>query len=249
VQVVGNAIDLHFPKGGLEFMLTITVTVHSRDAMFLQVGKQVSYATAVALTRTAQDAQQALTAELSRTFDRPSPFTLRGVAIKAATKQNLAATVFLRERQADYLAIQITGGSRRPLRRALLLPRNIGLDQYGNIPRGVISRLLARKDVFSGTVRGIPGIWQRVSAKKHKRSRKQSDGSGYMLPTGSGYVLPTGGNTSLPTAGSFNMLVGYEDQAEYRPRLNFDGIVRETVERRFQAQFAVAFAEAIRTAR
>lgn len=134
--------------------------VRQIDARFQ---RQVPFATAKALTATAQDVQKAITAELPIVFDRPTPFTLRAVAIAMATKASLRSRVFLRDIQREYLQLQIVGGVRTPKKRALVMPAGVALNSFGNIPRNKIKQLLARKDVFSGNVRGIGGIWQRTS--------------------------------------------------------------------------------------
>jgi hypothetical protein len=124
--------------------------------------KQVVYATAVALTRTAQDAARDVEKELPQVLDRPKPFTVKSIAWKSASKATLTSEVYIRPAAAAYLAPLITGGKVLPKKRALLEPGTIKLDQYGNIPRNAITRLRARKDVFSGQVRGIAGLWQRT---------------------------------------------------------------------------------------
>lgn len=123
--------------------------------------RQLPFATALALTRTAQAAQRAVVRELPSAFDRPTPFTQRGVAVKAATKQTLEAEVFVRPIQAAYLALQEAGGTREPKKRALVIPAGIRLNQYGNIPARALARAKGRKDVFVGTVKGKAGFWQR----------------------------------------------------------------------------------------
>ncbi len=124
--------------------------------------KQVTYAIAVALTKTAQsaaaDVQQAMPTEI----DRPIPFTVKSIGWQMATKATLQSAVFIRPLAASYLAPLIVGGVAKPKKRALLDPTNVPLNQYGNLPRGKVKSLLARKDVFSGTVHGVPGIWQRL---------------------------------------------------------------------------------------
>lgn len=124
---------------------------------------QVPFATAKALTRTAQDVQRAIVDQLPTVFDRPTPFTMRGVGITYATKATLTSRVFLRDIQREYLQLQVTGGTRSPKKVALVVPSGIDLNAYGNLPRNKVKSLLARKDVFSGRVRGVGGIWQRTA--------------------------------------------------------------------------------------
>lgn len=127
--------------------------------------RQIPFAAAKALTATAQDVQRAVVAQLPAIFDRPTPFTLRGVGIGYATKVNLTSRVFLKDVQREYLKLQVTGGERRPKKVALVMPAGIDLNAFGNIPRNRIKALLNRKDVFSGKVRGVGGIWQRTNGR------------------------------------------------------------------------------------
>jgi len=144
-------------------MLTINVK-HNIDAVIRQLDaqqKQVPYATARALTMTAKDVQRDVTTAIPQLLDKPTPFTRNAVGITYATKMTLRSRVFIKDIQAKYLGIQITGGTRLPPKRALVVPFNVPVNAYGNLPRGRLRQLLNRKDVFSGRVRGVPGIWQR----------------------------------------------------------------------------------------
>lgn len=127
--------------------------------------RQIPFATAKALTKTAQEVQRAVVDQLPAVFDRPTPFTLRGVGVTYATKATLTSRVFLKDIQREYLRLQVTGGTRSPKKVALVLPAGVDLNAYGNIPRGKIKALLARKDVFSGKVRGVGGIWRRTNGR------------------------------------------------------------------------------------
>lgn len=122
---------------------------------------QLPFATAKALTNTAQDIQREITRHLPDIFEKPTPFTQRAIGYQRATKRELTALVFVKDIQAAYLGLQVTGGERRPKRRALLLPAGVERNVYGNIPRTKLRTLLRRRDVFSGNVGGIGGIWQR----------------------------------------------------------------------------------------
>lgn len=127
--------------------------------------RQIPFAAAKALTQTAKDVQRAVTDQLPTIFDRPTPFTQRGIGMTWATKANLTSRVFIKDVQAGYLRMQVTGGVEKPKKVALVVPSGIDLNSYGNIPRNKIKALLNRKDVFSGRVRGVGGIWQRVNGR------------------------------------------------------------------------------------
>ena len=142
-----------------------------------------------------------------------STFTLRGIGYTPASKTSLTATVFIRETQAKYLDLQVTGGTEYPKHRALLKPAAVPLNQYGNLPRNKVKQLLARKDVFSGRVRGVGGIWQRVGMRQLK------------------------------------LLVAYKSEQVVKPRLDFYGIGKRVVARRFEPNFNAALRLALATAR
>lgn len=125
--------------------------------------RQLPFATSRALTAVARKGAEAERASISRDLDRPTPFTLRGVATKGASKRDLEAAVFLKPIQAEYLAPSIEGGPQLlGTKRGILDPVNAQLNRYGNLPRNLIARLKARRDVFIGAVDGVHGVWQRL---------------------------------------------------------------------------------------
>lgn len=124
--------------------------------------RQLPFATARALTRTAQAARDDVKASLPTAFDRPTPFTKNAIAIKSANRTNLTAEVVVKPIQAAYLAKQERGGFREPKAKAVITPAGIRLNQYGNIVRRGVAKARQRKNTFSGTVRGTPGLWERT---------------------------------------------------------------------------------------
>lgn len=147
---------------------TYLIGTSALQKKFDQLGDQVPFAVAVGLTRIAQRAQSDAERGIVQRIDRPTPFTQRAVAIKTATKRRPEAVVFIKDRQGEYLRILETGGIERPKRKALVVPVGARLNQYGNLRRRQVKNLLARKDVFSGRVNGVAGIWQRFKRKAPK---------------------------------------------------------------------------------
>lgn len=147
----------------MSFTLNVTSDIDKvMDRVAARYKEQIPFATAFAITRTVREAKFEVDKKLPEIFDRPTPFTRNAIGYQAATKQTLTGKVFIKDIQAKYLALEITGGERRPTGRALVLPTDYPTDQYGNLPRTAVKQLLRRADVFSGKVRGIPGIWQRT---------------------------------------------------------------------------------------
>ncbi|AEI76540.1 hypothetical protein CNE_1c11850 [Cupriavidus necator N-1] len=123
--------------------------------------KQMPFAIAKALTQTAKAVAGVESRALPRELDKPTPFTMRAFGTKPATKQRQIASVFIKPDQWKYLRYQVDGGERRPTKRAVVIPQGLRVNQYGNMPKGAIRKLLAKPGVFSGTVNGVPGIYQR----------------------------------------------------------------------------------------
>jgi hypothetical protein len=149
--------------------------------------RQLPFATARALTRTAQAARDDVKASLPTAFDRPTPFTRGGIGIKTATKAGLTAEVFVKDIQADYLAKQERGGVREPKKKALVKPVGIRINQYGNIANKAVAKAYQRKNTFSGTVRGTPGLWERTKKGGLKllvryEDRKQVKAKPWFIP-------------------------------------------------------------------
>lgn len=137
---------------------------------------QVPFATARALTDMAQAAAVANRRALPSVFDRPIPFTRNSIAVTPAKKSNLVARVFVKDRQAEYLQLQETGGTRRPERskqggtgkgQALIMPKAIARNAFGNIPRRALAALQRQRDVFVGkTASGEGGFFRRLESGK-----------------------------------------------------------------------------------
>jgi len=124
--------------------------------------KQLPYAVLLTINDTIMDVKKNREKDLERKLDRPTPFTKRGFYVRRATKRRWEAETGLKRVQAEYLKLNITGGSRKPKRRAIVVPKGTRLNKYGNMPKGSLRRILGRSNTFSGKVAGIGGVWQRT---------------------------------------------------------------------------------------
>jgi hypothetical protein len=152
-------------------MLTFNVTTNIAETIKkLQAQqKQISFGISRGLTWTARDVRQDVMTAMPQVIDRPAPFTMRGIGYTPATRTNLVASVFVRDAQAKYLKRTIVGGTRLPRGKALLVPTSeFPRDQYGNPSKAALKRLRTRKDVFAGTIHGVPGIYQRTGRGRAK---------------------------------------------------------------------------------
>lgn len=180
---------------------------------------QLPFATAMALNDTAADVNLIYRATLRRDLDRPTPFTMRSVYQTRASKRRLFNEVGIKDIQAGYLKWQVMGGTRGAKRRAIPVPVGQKLNRYGNMPRGAVKRAAARKDTFSGKVKGRAGLWQRPSKTAARR------GAGPKL------------------------LIAYESRATYQPRLKFRAYAERKARAVFPMYLRQRFSQAMRSAR
>ena len=202
---------------------------------------QIPFATAKALTATAKKVQATLPALLEQYLDKPTPFTQRGTFVKAARKDDLRAIVGFRPIQSRYLRYQIEGGVRQPTKRALRLPSEQPLNEYGNLPARTIATLVQRARAG-----------RRLTNKQSKRlgvSRALDlfygdPGDGRPAGIYKRVPLPgNGGNRLIP------LIVFPEQAARYERRVPFYREAEATVRRTFSVELAKAYREAVATAR
>jgi hypothetical protein len=206
--------------------------------------RQVKYATAVALTRTAKRLQKLAEEEVAKVFDRPTKFVRQGFYTKSASPANLEAIVGIKDRQAKVLLPHITGGGRprKAFEERLATDtskaagfwvpgQGIKLNASGNLTKGQITQIAAGlkrtgkfADVFVGTPTGHPaapyGIWAR---KLKGKGRNASAG-----------IVP---------------LLIRVDQPLYQKRFDFNGIAEKHAQRIFNEEFDRAFSQAMASAR
>jgi hypothetical protein len=184
--------------------------------------KQIDFATALALTDLAKQVQAAEEENIKATFKHPKPFTVKSVGMRGATKRSLTATVFVRPIAAKYLEPYEDGGTHELPGKALLNPKDIRLDQYGQLTRATLARLKARRDVFIGPVKTasgiVNGVWQRTKAKRG---------------------VPSG----------LKLLIRFGDALPVNKKLNYGAHAQAVINRGFNAAFSAGLAKAMATAR
>ena len=158
-----------------------------------------------------------------------TPFTKRGFKFTKSNKRKgtqayLTASVLIDKVQGSYMKFQVSGGTRFPKRKAILVPTNkIRLNKYGNLTRATYARIINDKNKY---FKGIPkgrfgeaneGIWERYGGNKNIR-----------------------------------MVAKYTDKGEYRPLFPFGKITDKIVFGRkdgFADRFNRRLKEALATAR
>lgn len=192
--------------------------------------KQLPFAASLALNQTVLDIKGNTERRLTKDLDRPTPFTKRGIFTTRSTKRNLVAEVGFKNIQAKYLRWQQDGGTRYPKGRAIVVPvaSVVGFkrNKYGNMTRNAVKRALNDPRNFSGTVKGVAGIWRRP---KRGKQRKGANGAK--------------GNNTL------TLLAAYRSSARYTSKMDFEGGAYKTAKVRLPHNLQVSFAKAMTTSR
>jgi hypothetical protein len=229
--------------------LTIRVNSNANDIarqLDAFVRKQVPFAVAQGINRTAARVADIERRNIQQTFAHPTPFTQKSIGVSKAKKTSPTAVVYLKDIAASYLQPFETGGVHKLNSQALLNPKNIRLNQYGQLTRGSLANLKGRPDVFIGAVKTadgqtINGVWQRPTNTKRvspidskgKRVRKL-------------HKLDTSANGGR---GHLKLLIRFGDALPVKKRLNWGSTARQTVARFIDQDMADALAAALKTAR
>lgn len=213
--------------------------------------KQIPFATAVALTRTAQDVQRGIKGHMKGIFDNPTAFTLNSIRIKAARKNDLSAFVWIRDEAFKgtspdkYLRPQAEGARRnakrheRALNYAGILPRgwatvpgrDARLNRAGNITSGTYTKILSQ-------LKASPDPLQNVTGKKDKPFfvlRKSGKPLGVYQRTGKRRIKA--------------ILHFVNELPEYGADLKFQEVADKVVQRRGRKHMSDAIEHALATAR
>lgn len=221
--------------------------------------KQVPFATALALTRTAQIAKTELEKEMRSVFDRPTRWTLNSLRLFPAKKDKLEARVWMKN-EADksvpatrWLNPEIEGGPRQDkrsesrLRRKGILPsgkyivpgKGAKLDSYGNMTKGAITKALSGLSAFNDA-------GYSANATGSKRSRAKGNAKRYFVMKRGSMPIGIAERTSR---NRMHILLAFTRKPTYSKRLDFYGIGDKVVNRHLKAEFEKAMTKAMRTAR
>lgn len=231
--------------------LTIQTNAAELIAKFPELTKQIKFATAVALTKTATKVKQALPDALDVTFDRPTPFTKQGTYLVKATRDNLVAEVGFKDIQSHYLHLQAEGGTQEPGPAGIRLPGNIQLNAFGNIPKGLITKL--KEAAQNGTL--APAIVRRLGVKGSRRKGAAPIQLFYGIPQGKGWEkAPMGIWRRVPGVaggpGKLIPVIVFSDKpSQYKERLDLEKIAEPIFRDNFDKEFEDALLNALATAK
>ena len=226
--------------------------------------KQVRFATALALTRTAYRVSATESKSVQQIFDRPTPSTIRAFNVDKATRDNLTATISIKKREAglpadEYLHADIVGGKRGMKRSELMLQaagilpagmqtvpgKAAKLDAYGNMSRGQINQILSYFSTY--------GITTLNSSRMNMTAAKHAN----MAKTRAYFVIPVADRKAKLYPGIWQQdgkrdikpVLMFVKPGTYKAIFAFEDIGVKEVQASFNNEFDTALADALRTAR
>lgn len=251
-------------------MQLLTVKVEGMEELKRKLSdirkKQLPFAAAKALTRTAFKVSGAESEQVSRAFDRPKSQTIKAFKVEAAKKNTLTATVSIKSRgdgglpANEYLQHAIDGGSRQAKRSEIMLwaagilPKGMmtapgagaKLDDYGNMQRGQIAQILSYFQSYGITPLNSARMNMSVQRKKSLDVR-----SGYFV------ILPGSKESRKLFPGiykkvgkrGYSPILHFIKSPLYSKRLEFFERAKREIDANFQREFDEAFRESMDTAR
>lgn len=201
------------------------------------IRKQVPFATVQAMTNTVRQIEQAQKVALQRNLDNPTPFTVGGVKSRGARKTDLRAKVFVMSTTAEYLEPFEVGGVHKLNSSALLNPKNINLNKYGNLPRNKLSSLKSKDNTFIGDINGVNGVWQRKKAKKGRKGKKRLKRSA------------KGTRRERPGQPMPKLLIQFGNALPVKPVLGYQDRAQQMAQALLPQEISRALEEAMRTAK
>ena len=230
--------------------------------------RQVPFATALALTRTAKFVQRKIREEIPRVFSRPTSYTLNATRVDPAKKDKLWATVKIKDEAArsapaiKWLAPNIYGGSRghkgfeNLLLRMGKMPPGFAVpassmprDAYGNVSKGQIVKILADLQALRDPLDRTTDR-SRLRRRRSRAKRAQFYFSTHPVNWRTAHLKPgIYVRTEFGFGSSIRPVILFVPAVRYRKRLRFYEIADQSARMRFPVEFALAMRHAIRTAR
>lgn len=244
-------------------MITVTTKGLDTAALMLKgVERQIPFATALALTKTAQLVKKGVLDVMEKRLDNPTKTTMNSLFVRPAKPKKLEAKVWLKDTfnagiPADrYLQSVVYGGTRRRKRfemallaRGLMspsqyaIPQKPFLDQHGNIKGQLAIRILSGLGAAE-TVSGYS-----ANATNSRRSRKKGNAGRYFV----GDVDGSQGVWERKRIGSSTgvrpVFLFTDSAPKYKVIVPFFKIADNIIKANYSKEFSKALDRAIATAR
>lgn len=217
--------------------------------------QQIPFATALAMTRTAQDVKTEEISVMKRVFDRPTNYTLNALAVRQAKKRDLIASVEFKEFAGKgtpakrFLNPHVHGGGRSHKRSERLLMssalasgsgftalgRSAPRDSHGNMSGRIYTRILSQVRASSDALANATGS---------KRSKAKRKVGGYFVPKPGGRLKP---GVYQRDGRNVKPILVFTRAPNYRKRFPFYETAASVVAARFDNHFKAAFQYAMGT--
>lgn len=219
--------------------------------------QQLPFATALAMTRTAQDVKSEEISVMKRVFDRPTNYTLNSLFVRPATKRDLIASVEFKEFAGKgtpakrFLNPHVHGGGRSHKRSERLLMssglssfggftvlgRSAPRDSHGNMTGGQYTKLLSQ-------VRASGDATSNASGSRRSKAKRKTGG----------HFIAEHGNRLKPgvyqrEGQNVKPILIFTKAPVYRKRFPFYETASTVVAARFDDNFKAAFQFAMGTAK
>jgi hypothetical protein len=227
--------------------------------------RQMPFARSLIANRMAQKVKANEIAVVKSRFDRPTPWTLNSLYIKAATKSRPDARVWFKNdapkgTPADkYLQPQVFGGTRSAKRmekameamgylkpgQFLVPAQGARLDAYGNMRRSQVVQILSAFRAFTGV-----GFTANASGSKRSNSVQAKSGADkYFFGEINGELGIWQRKRSAFGAGAIPIMLVTDGAPKYRTRFPFFAIAENTVAANYERVATKAVDEVLATAR
>lgn len=230
--------------------MQISVNLKDADkaaARLAAIRNQMPYATAVALTRTAQHTRDKIEREMGSVFDNPTRWTLKSIRIKPARKNDLQAIVAVKDQATRgnpalfWLSPEVHGGRRADKRAEALLKRADLLDPGWQAVPGKEAAL----NRFGNMTKSA--IVKAVNGAKASEAGQQQDGR-------TKYFVMREGVKPIGIAARFSkkrmgMVLAFVRTGTYQRRLDFYGTGNKAIKAHYQKAFNQALRQALDTAK
>jgi hypothetical protein len=237
-------------------VLKISVNIDMAGAIAKLQGArdQVPFATALALTKTAQFTKEALRQGMSSSFASVTNYTKNSLAVTAAAKSNLTAAVGVRGDETGavkWLRPEVFGGKRGRGLEALLYKAGLpppGMyavpGKFAKLSGGHVDVQWVAALVSAILVMGQSGTT--IGMTKRRNVRKGGAEQYFVLREKWGKLLP--GIYGKRGRSVFPYII-FVRQPTYKKRFDFFGIGQRAARERFPLEFDIAIKRALATAR
>lgn len=229
-------------------MPMIRIALHGANELRREldhISKQIPFATAVALTRTAQKVSVALREDMASSFDRPTRWTLNSLRVESAKKDKLRALVAVKDKAARgtpalrWIAPAVDGGKR------LNKPSERAMQAMGALPGGyqvVIGKSTKTNKHGNLTARRVKDAIEGARASMSGGSQGQR------------YFLMRRGSTPIGIAQrtskrNMHIVLAFIPQPSYDTLFDFYGVGRKEANKAFPVEMKKSLEHALRTAR